>query len=141
MQTYSAKVRLGGSLYNEVLKHDLTAPEILLLQSIHNSPEGEGVVDIKPTGRDAYDTVFADDDPDHRAPKKVLRTERAERERLKNTYDPTGKKMAKIFGVGNPLPMHIEGVAGVVTPEAPARRQRKAAEPAPEPEAELAGMT
>lgn len=136
MQTYSAKIRLGGSLYNEVLRTDLTAPEILLLQSIHTSSEGEGVADIKPTGREAYDEVFEETDTDRRIPKRVLRTEKSERERLKAHYDPTGKKMAKIFGIGNPLPQHIDGVDGI-TPEVPARRQRAKA---PEPEHELAGM-
>lgn len=136
MQTYSAKIRLGGSLYNEVLRTDLTAPEILFLQSIHTSPEGEGVVDIKPTGREAFDEVFDEEDPDRRAPKRVLRTEKSERKRLMATYDPRGTKMAKIFGIGNPLPMHIEGV-DAITPEAPARRQRAKS---PEPEHELAGM-
>lgn len=135
MQTYSAKIRLGGSLYNEVLRTDLTVPEILLLQSIHTSAEGEGVVDIKPTGKEAFDDVFNDDDPDRRVPKKVLRTEKDERKRLMAMYDPTGKKMTKIFGVGNPLPQHIDGVGGAITPEAPARRKK-----APEPEAELAEM-
>jgi len=136
MQLYSAKIRLGGSLHNEVVKTDLTAPEILMLKAIHNGPDGEGVVDIKPLGKEAFDHEFDEDDQDHRAPRKVLRTEKAERKRLEDFY-PQGKKvMTAIFGVGNPLPQHIEGVGGAVTPEAPARRRKS--EPAPAEE--LGGM-
>jgi F-type H+-transporting ATPase subunit alpha len=49
MQLYSAKVRLSGSLYNEVRKDELTAPEILLLRSIHGGTEA--VTEVKATGK------------------------------------------------------------------------------------------
>jgi hypothetical protein len=34
-KTYYCVVRVGGSLYNEVEKHGITAAEIIMLQSIH----------------------------------------------------------------------------------------------------------
>ena len=46
MQFYQAKIRLGGSLLNEVFKPDLSAPEIMLLREFHGS---DAVVDIKRT--------------------------------------------------------------------------------------------
>lgn len=41
---YSAKVRLGGSVLNEVPKSDLTAPEIEVLRMLHGD---DAVVEIK----------------------------------------------------------------------------------------------
>lgn len=46
MQFYQAKVRLAGSLLNEVFKADLSAPEIMLLRAFHGQ---DAVVDIKKT--------------------------------------------------------------------------------------------
>lgn len=46
MQFYQAKVRLAGSLLNEVFKPDLSAPEIMLLRAFHGQ---DAVVDIKRT--------------------------------------------------------------------------------------------
>ncbi len=46
MQFYQAKIRLGGSLLNEVFKPDLSAPEIMLLREFHGA---DAVVDIKRT--------------------------------------------------------------------------------------------
>ena len=43
MQFYQAKVRLAGSLTNEVFKADLSAPEIMLLRAFHGQ---DSVVDI-----------------------------------------------------------------------------------------------
>lgn len=82
MQTYSAKVRLAGSLYNEVPKSDLTAPEIAILKRIHGS---DAIVDIKPG-------------------KSVDRTDEQERARLAHTYN---RALAGIKNVGS-----IEGVLG-----------------------------
>lgn len=66
MQLYSAKIRLGGSLVNEVRKHDLTAAEIIMLRDIHGG--ADAVIDIVETGSDR-------------------RTQEFERERLNQTYN------------------------------------------------------
>ncbi len=47
MHIYSAKVRLGGKLLNEVQMADITAAEIFVLRGIHG---GDAVVEIKHTG-------------------------------------------------------------------------------------------
>lgn len=94
MDLYSVKVRLNGSLENEVIKHNVTAPEIHLLWNIHR---GEGkhppVVDITKTGT-------------------VNRSDAKERARLADTYtkgelveDRGSKMISAMFGVaGVPLP-------------------------------------
>lgn len=67
MKFYSAKIRLAGSLLNEVLRTDLSAPEVLLLNEIH----GEGsIASLTETGE-----------------KEFGRTEnRVERRRLERKY-------------------------------------------------------
>lgn len=94
MDLYSCKVRLNGSLENEVIKHNVSASEIHLLTKIHH---GEGkhppVVDILHTG-------------------SVNRSDAKERARLADTYtsgelveDRGTKMIATMFGVaGVPLP-------------------------------------
>lgn len=94
MDLYTCKVRLNGSTDNEVLKHNVTAPEIHLLAMIH---AGEGrqapVVDIVKTG-------------------SVNRSDAKERARLADGYskgelvENRGAKMINaLFGVaGIPLP-------------------------------------
>lgn len=46
MQFYQCKVRLAGSLMNEVFKADVSAPEIMLLRAFHGD---DAVVDIVKT--------------------------------------------------------------------------------------------
>lgn len=94
MDLYTCKVRLAGSTDHEVIKHNVTAPEIHLLAAIHH---GEGkqaaVVDIVKTGT-------------------VNRSDAKERARLADTYtkgelvEDRGFKMINaMFGVaGVPLP-------------------------------------
>lgn len=48
MKLYSCKVRIGGSLYNEVRKSDVTAPEIVILKHMHGD---DAVVEIEETGK------------------------------------------------------------------------------------------
>lgn len=48
MQVVSCKVRLAGSVLNEVVKSDVTAPQVLVLRSVHGG--ADSVVDIKATG-------------------------------------------------------------------------------------------
>lgn len=93
MLLYSGKVRLQGSLNNEVRKTDITAPEIAILQRIHGK---DAVVDVVKVG----------------AVKN--RTDRSERHRLANTYpigpSADGKSrlsgetfVDSVLGVGNTL--------------------------------------
>jgi hypothetical protein len=119
MQLYSAKVRLGGSLYNEVRKDELTAPEILLLRSIHGG--AEAVTEVKATGKEAFDV---DEEGNKR-----LRTDKAERARLKRIYDAYNKKLDKLFGPMGALPQVLEDDFVVAEDAKPVRRQ-KAPEPA-----------
>lgn len=135
MQLYSAKVRNSGSLYNEVIKADLTVPEIVVLRHIHGQADPDtgdvgtdSVVDIKPT-------------------REVNRTDDEERQRLKAIYTPALKKKGKsidtLLGIGVPLP-HTTAGMGVVQPREPIKRKRRAkpaeTTPAPEPEDTLAGL-
>jgi hypothetical protein len=64
MQVYRCKVRLAGSLLNEVWKDEATAPEIILLRAMHGD---DAVVEITRTSMDK-------------------RPHAEERERLKNIY-------------------------------------------------------
>ena len=55
MDLFSCKLRLGGSLANEVPKDNVTAPEIQVLRMAHG---GDAVVGIERTGEAAdYDVV------------------------------------------------------------------------------------
>ncbi len=117
---YTAKVRLSGSVLNEVPKDDLTAPEIEVLRALHGS---DAVVEIKETG-------------EHK------RTHAQERARLKQIYASQGmgeqvkKKLAlmtEIFGHERlPLPTsieeHVETVDDEDAPEA--EQEPVAAKPA-----------
>lgn len=115
MRLFSCKVRLAGSLVNEVAKIGVTAPEIMVLRAIHSPPSEIGAVDpavvteIKPSG-------------------EVSRTDAEERHRLHELYGSSLKKkeltIASMFGVGVPLPKSVDGLEGEVVPEEPARRRR-----------------
>ena len=95
---YSCKLRIGGSVLNEIRKSDVTAPEIEMLRSIHGS---DAVLDIVETG-------------------KAKRTDRDERGRLEDMFanpaTSVGESLAKkkrqltdLFGhERNPLPKEIE---------------------------------
>lgn len=122
MQLYSAKVRLGGSLYNEVIKDDLTAAEITLMRVIHGGDDS--VVEIKPTRNDA-------------------RSDTEERARLQQIYGralagiENVKTLNAVLGVpGVPLPQVVPGFEPAIP--ANARRVRRS-DPAPGPEPESVG--
>lgn len=118
MRLFSCKVRLKGSLYNEVVKPEVTAAEIAVLRHIHGG--ADAVADIKPLGREAVDR-FEDE---HTTP----RTSQSERARLMALYDPRDKFItSKLFGIGAPLPDTYDGEPNTVAE--PARRTRRAAEP------------
>lgn len=93
MDLYSCKVRLAGSLENEVIKKNVTAAEIHLLKLIHTG-QHPGVVDIVKTGY------------------VKNRSDLAERTRLASEYtrgelveDRGNKLITALFGVsGVPLP-------------------------------------
>jgi len=82
MDFYDCKLRLHGLVTNEVLKHNMPAPEILLLRKIHGE---DAVVDLK------YSETKEISDSD-------------ERERLARIYDSGLKKIeeptsvSKMFG-------------------------------------------
>jgi hypothetical protein len=47
MDIYKGKVRLTGSMLNEVRREDMTAPEVILLQRIHGN---DAVLELEKTG-------------------------------------------------------------------------------------------
>jgi hypothetical protein len=49
MQLYDAKVRLNGSVANEVNKHSITAAEVMILRALHGE---DAVVNIAPVGEE-----------------------------------------------------------------------------------------
>ncbi|WP_176074325.1 hypothetical protein [Brucella intermedia] len=118
MQTYSARVRLSGSLFNEVPKAELTAAEITVLRRLHGP---DSVVEIKPG-------------------KHVDRSDDVERDRLNHLY---GRALAGVKGVGTldavlgvpgvPLPSYVPGVDA--SAQTAPRRSRKTVDTA-EPESD-----
>lgn len=111
---YKGKIRLGGSVLNEVVKDDLTAPEIAILRAFHGS---DAVVDLRKVSDRAM-TSSSEDDDDERE-----RTSADERRRLYaiyanpdgNTTESHAKKMRVIrdlFGHDRlPLPEGLEDLA------------------------------
>jgi hypothetical protein len=122
---YSCKLRLGGSVLNEIDKQDVTAPEIEMLRLLHGS---DAVLHIRETGQ-------------------VNRTDRQERARIEQLFaSPTqamGGSLAKkkraiadLFGhERNPLPKEVEEVIAADEPEEfdDAKDIAPAAEAAPPP--------
>jgi hypothetical protein len=98
MKLYSARVRIGGSRDHEVDKHNLTAAEMKVLESLHISPQGHPVlINVVHTG-------------------DVKRSDSKERARLAELYskgelvENRGQKIIDgLFGVaGVPLPQEYE---------------------------------
>lgn len=87
--TYQCRVRLSGSLHNEVPRYGLTAPEMHILQFLHGD---DALIDIRRDGQQSYAS-----DAD-------------ERERLNAVYGRAFaehkeiKSVAMLFGIGNELP-------------------------------------
>lgn len=121
MRTFSAKVRLSGSLYNEVPKTELTVPEIIVLRALHGA---DSVVDIRDNG----------------AP--ISRTAEEERNRLELLYGKSIRRreeisggMGALIGFAGPLP---DAGANIPLPESAKKATvRKAKEPEVEPELPL----
>lgn len=125
---YDCKVRLGGSVLNEVPKTGITAPEIEVYRAIHGS---DAVVDVKLAGQ-------------------VKRSDRDERARIEDLFAPAGalgdvvakkkRMIADLFGhASNPLPKELveqaveedlEDDADVVLTETPQRVDVKEKAPA-----------
>lgn len=116
MNLYTCKVRLNGSVTNEVPKIGVTAPELVLLQHIH--------------GADAVSNV------EHHS--QVQRDEEEERERLVSTYGTSAKgiqRVENVLGMSHqPLPTKVPGIN---LPEAKKPRGRPA-KSTPMPETESA---
>ena len=104
MHLYNCKVRLGGSLYNEVPKPEITAAEITVLRVIHGD---DSVVDIEPAGEN-----------------KKLSSLKV-RSELALQY---GKALRGIEGVGSLN--GVFGVAGELPPSLPGFEPAKKAAPA-----------
>lgn len=82
MQLYRAKVCLGGSPYNQVIKEGLSAAEVIILHRIHNAVEGTDGSAVK---------EIAKWDPPKDHPKRTLKLERG---RLLSLY---GANFVKTF--------------------------------------------
>ncbi len=93
MKLYSAKIRLGGNSDNEVVKDNMSAAELKILEFIH-AGKAASVIDVK---------HIAD----------VDRTEAKERARLASIYS---KSTQNEFLSGSSLIEKLFGVAGVPLP-------------------------
>jgi hypothetical protein len=106
MHTYSCKVRLGGSVINEVPKVGVTVPEMVLLQHVH--------------GADSISNVAYS--------KAVERTEDEERDRLRQVYGTSVKskqRVEQILGMDHqPLPDRVPGIQVPEPPESPKKGGR-----------------
>jgi len=116
MQLYTGTIRLSGSLFNEVKKDDLTAPEITVLKRIHGGDAIHGIV----------------------ANKHVDRDDAQERARLHNIY---GRALARIKNVGTldallgpegvPLAKSVPGVDSLPAPKTGRRASAPVVEMSP----------
>jgi hypothetical protein len=116
MRLFSCKVRLAGSLNNEVAKIGVTAPEISVLRVIHSPPSETGSIDP------AVVTEI-------KAHGEIARSDTEERQRLHELYGASLKKkeqtVAAMFGVGVPLPKTVPGLEDEVIPDEPVKRTRR----------------
>jgi hypothetical protein len=87
MKLYSCKVRLHGSVADEVRKSEVTSAEISVLQDIHGD---DAVLDVAELATKALNTI--QNHPRFGKP----RTEDDERDRLEQTYGAA--RIAKVFG-------------------------------------------
>lgn len=86
MNVFSCKLRLNGSVLNEVPKINVSAPEIIVLRSIHGP---DSVVDMKLTGNPNREHL-------------------AERDRLSDIYGHD--RIVELFGPEHrELPLHVAG--------------------------------
>lgn len=95
---YDCLVRLSGSRNNEVFRQGVTAPEIMVLATVHG---GDAIANVKPTKLTRKEYKHGD---------------AVERDRLQQIYEGRnpGKRgfIGKVFGpVTIPLPREHEGAA------------------------------
>ena len=116
MHLYACKVRLHGSVMNEVPKEDVTACEVMILRLIHGD---DAIVALRCTG-------------------DVARSDEEERARLSDAYGAAfpGKDIVReTFGVsGVPIPKFIPGVPFAYEPTIEKTEKRKPGRPAKTPE-------
>lgn len=124
MRQFSAKIRLNGSLFNEVPKSDLTIPQIIVLRVIHGNDSVLEIEEVAPVTRSASE----------------------ERDRLQALYGEAIANRGVVGGIGALIGFAGEvpdAAPGVPLPEAAkqarvAKVKRTEPEPTPEPEPELA---
>lgn len=111
MDYYNGKIRLSGSLLNEVQRERLTAPEVLLLRRIHGE---DAVLNLEKVDSQSVN-------------------HQAERQRLYLEYpaainaDAKRHYVEELFGPNhNDLPTSVPGVA--ISPQKPGKRTVSAAE-------------
>lgn len=102
MRLYSGRVRLGGSPLHEVIRENMTAPEVLLLRQLHGG--ADAVVGLVCTGEKQVD-------------------HEQERDRLRREYESFQHEgpsiVDKLFGPAfQPLPLRVAGVPDDAPPEA-----------------------
>lgn len=122
MQLYDCKVRLKGSLYNEVHKSGVSAAEIMLLRLIHGGAvdDMDAVVEIKPS----------EDAEGKRLPESEI-NDHDERARLQTLYGTALetrediKNVNGVFGPASALPQIVTGLQdNTVKPDKKPRRTR-----------------
>lgn len=82
MKFYNAKIRINGSLLHEVVRQRLTAPEVLLLNTIHG---GTAIASLTEAGSKAFSP----------------RDHRIERRRLEDKYGQGGQKQKHLEMIRN----------------------------------------
>lgn len=114
MQFYNTKVRLRGNINNEVIRTHVSAPEFLVLQTIHGE---DALVD---TSVSAYDETV-----DHTALRETLRS----------IYEPALLKMRpahtidSLFGKYAKLPEKADGAPAPLQTEEDSGPKRKPGRP------------
>lgn len=106
MRLYSAKIRLAGQVHNEVVRGDLTAPEIRLLRHIHGA---DAVLEIKDVGEWAEYT-----------------NDEAERDRLTFLYNTQNAPNRVIDVLGHPAIPLEKSVPGIEAKSEPRGERRRA---------------
>ena len=107
---YDALIRLSGSRDNEVRKNGITAPEVMLLGSIHGS---DSIVEAKPVAPKAFAQHRARDENGVPTGDPMPRTNRQERNRLIMIYEGTDARkrgfVQRVFGPATmALPTELE---------------------------------
>lgn len=121
MRLYSCKVRLSGSLYNEVFKDGVSAAEIILLQHAHSPQADDGsivldtsvVTDIKEVAIPEPSEEGAVEARRQLLAARAAKTDGAERAYLQSLYGGALKKksltLAALFGMAGALPQTVDG--------------------------------